>query len=283
MLRIIIGQFVVFVGLLTLVSGCNVDRIRGEKRAPLGAPLAAPTGQTHVVRDAAATDLRTAAGEEVDLVEAVVDSRTKYHRSLADLQAYYEKRGYAAKQSWADFELAGLKKVKAFRYLDEAEVPEARLDPKDSITEADAQFERGLELMRKGGHGVPVFYRQKNMIEAADVFRGLVEAHPTSDKIDDAAFYLGEIHKEYLPNQESLAVRWYERCWTWNPQSPHPARFQAAVVYDFRLHDRDKALELYKSVLQVETSIASNVRFAQRRIGQLTSEHRSAQAARPQP
>lgn len=127
--------------------------------------------------------------------------------------------------------------------------------------------------MRKGGHGgLPALYREGPMVEAVGVFRELIEQHPGSDKIDDAAFMLGEIHKEYLKNQELIAVQWYERSFTWDPATPHPARFQAAVVYDYRLHDRDRALELYRRVLQEETSRRSNVDFATRRIEQLTKE-----------
>ncbi len=280
MLRITTTRTVLSFALLAVcAAGCNVDRLRGERRAPRGAPLADPVSLSRGGTAKAVVEIRPVAGEEVDLVEAVIEHRAMYHRYLTELRDYYKAHGYAAKQSWADFELDGIRKVKAFRYLEEAEVPQARLEPRDSIPEADALYERGLELMRKGGEGLPIFYRQKTMIQAAEVFRSLVELHPTSDKIDEAAFHLGEIHKEYLSGQEAIAVKWYERCWTWNPQTPHPARYQAAVVYDYRLHDRDRALELYKAVVQAEPGFTSNARFAQRRIGYLTDENRTAQAA----
>ncbi len=90
----------------------------------------------------------------------------------------------------------------------------------------------------------------------------------------------GEIHKEYLPGQEELAVKWYERAWTWDPRTPHTARFQAAVVFDYRLHDRDRALELYKSVVRDESHDRSNLRFATRRIRELTSAAQSVRVGR---
>ena len=259
------------VGILCAVVGCNTDRVGFQKRPPKGAALASwdKSDITQVPSDA----------EEVDLVEAVASHRAAYRQNLLALRDYYKSRGYIAKQQWADFELEGLGKVKAFRYIDDAEVPVAKLDPKDLITEADAMYERGRELMTKGGHGTPIFYRQKTMIQAADVLRELIEKHPTSDKVDDAAFFLGEIHKEYLPGQEPIAVKWYERAWTWNPATTHPARFQAAVVYDYRMHDRDRALELYRAVLESETENGSNVRFSQRRINELTSGRTAASAA----
>ena len=264
------------------LAGCNVDPLWEDRQVPSGAVLANPQG-TNTAADP--VDIVVANAQEVDLVEAVVKHRLAYHRSLSQLHAYYDQHGFAHKESWAAFELKGLKSVKAFRYLLDAEVPEAALRPDTSIEEADTLYEEGLALMKKGGHGVPALYREDLMIQAARVFRDLIEKYPQSDKIDDAAFMCGEIHKEYLPNQELLAVKWYERAWTWDPATPHPARFQAAVVYDYRLHDRDRALELYHDVLRHETSKGSNVRFATRRIHELTAsepstDYRSARADR---
>ena len=274
----IISRATMVVGglLLAAAPACNMDGTFVENRPPKG-PIA-------YAKDPAGTGLPPSATlavverQEVDLVEDVLTHRAQYHQGLEELRDYYRAHGYAAKQSWADFELDGLRKVKSFRYLIDAEIPSDQLRPTDFVPEADALYERGRELLRKGGHGIPVFYREKTMIEAAHVFQQLVEQYPNSDKIDDAAFFLGEIHKEYLPDQEPIAVKWYERAWTWDPQTPHPARFQAAVVYDYRLHDRDRALELYQSVLKNETGDQSNVRFATRRIHELTTARRTASA-----
>ena len=43
-------------------------------------------------------------------------------------------------------------------------------------------------------------------------------------------------------------------------------------MYDFRLHDRDRALELYRSVMKDETANGSNLRFASRRVRQLDKD-----------
>ena len=262
--------------LLAAAPACNMDPAFAERRPPKG-PIASAKDPTGKGLPPSAT-LAVVDRQEADLVENVLAHRAQYHQGLEELRDYYRAHGYAAKQSWADFELDGLRKVKPFRYLLDAEIPSDQLRPTDQIPEADALYERGRELLRKGGHGVPVLYREKTMIEAAGVFQQLVERHPTSDKIDDAAFFLGEIHKEYLPDQEPIAVKWYERAWTWDPQTPHPARFQAAVVYDYRLHDRDRALELYQSVVKNETAHQTNVRFATRRINELTTARRTATA-----
>jgi len=252
-----------------LAAGCNVDGVWERSQPPKGAPLAGGAAEPERNPAPPASELSQ---QEVDLVEAVISHRDEYHRALGELRDYYRERGYAAKQSWADFELDGISKVKTFRYVLDSEVASEKLRPTDQISEADALYQSGLDLMKKGGDGIPVFYRQKTMIQAADAFRELIEKYPTSDRIDDAAFFLGEIHKEYLPNQEQIAVQWYERAWTWDPTTPHPARFQAAVVYDFRLHDRDRALELYRAVVSDETAEGSDARFAARRIRQLDQD-----------
>lgn len=270
------GLLVVLVGVGVLHVGCNIGGLWADRQLPAGAQRAnfGGAGDDHSV-DISVTD-----AQEVDLVEQLVTHRLAYRRTLANLRVYYERHGYAHKESWAAHELKGLNTVNMFRYLMDAEIPSEELRPQASIPEADALYEKGLELMTQGGHGVPALYRQDKMIQAAKVFRSLIESYPQSDKIDDAAFMCGEIHKEYLPGQERIAVRWYERAWTWDPETPHNARFQAAVVYDYRLHDRDRALELYQAVLKEESRDRSNVRFATRRIHELTADGRSGLADR---
>lgn len=263
-------------GFGVLLAGCNVDGLWGDRQTPRGAQkvIFHGRGGDHAV------DITVTDAQEIDLVENLVMHRLAYLRTLADLRIYYERHGYAHKEQWASYEMDGLEAVNMFRYLMDAEIPSDQLRPQVSISDADALYEKGLALMSQGGHGVPALYRQDKMVQAAKVFRSMIEAYPQSDKIDDAAFMCGEIHKEYLPGQERIAVRWYERAWTWNPRTPHAARFQAAVVYDYRLHDRDRALELYQAVLKDEAGDRSNVRFATRRIHELTASGRSARAGR---
>ena len=260
------------VACLLFVIGCNVDtrwptRLRSHH-------LTGGSRPEYV-------DITLADQREVDLVEQVAASRAAYHDNLRKLYAYYEQNGYEAKRSWAALELSGLRTVKQFAYLMDAEVPSGRLAASETIPEADKLYQEGLELMRSGGHGVPGVYREDRMIEAANVFRNLIKQYPSSDKIDDAAFQCGEIHKEYLPDQELIAVSWYERAWTWNPSIPHPAKFNAAVVYDYRLHDRDRALELYHDVANDPASTPADARYAARRIQELTDGRASTAASRP--
>lgn len=269
-----ISLTVVTLSAVSLLSACNVDWIPADRQA-LKLP---PKTARPAIRGG--TDLAVVQRREVDLVESVLSHRAAYERDLAELEGYYAASGHAQKRSWAAYELADSAKVRKFRYLIDAEIPSDALRAVESIPEADALFEDAMSLMQKGGHKVPFFYRKSAMLRAAEAFRTLIERFPSSDKIDDAAFFSGDIHKEYLSGQESLAVKWYERAWAWNPDTPHPARFNAAVVYDYRLHDRDRALELYHQVITQEADAdQSNVRFATRRIAELT-ESPVAQPAR---
>ncbi|MCK4658863.1 MAG: hypothetical protein KAV82_05015 [Phycisphaerae bacterium] len=253
--------------------GCKTDPLF-ENRQKVDGPVTSiqrPEGVE--VADIVIVDAR-----EVDLVEEVLTLRAKYYRSLETLRDYYKQKGYHRKQQWAEYELEDVEHIHAFKYLLDAEIPVSSLRPTDSIPQADALYTKGLELMKQGGHKVPALYRKDLMVEALGAFTELITRFPASDKIDDAAFYCGEIHKEYFKNQEEIALKWYERAWTWDPHTPHPARFQAAVVYDYRLHDRARALELYHEVLKCEAKNKSNAAFAVTRIHFLTGDLKSAGA-----
>jgi tetratricopeptide (TPR) repeat protein len=264
--------------LLVALAGCNTDPLFAKEKTPTGpvTKMDSPDARLGV------PDVKVVSGTEYDLVEQVLTHRMAYHRSLIALRDYYRKRGYENKLQWAEFELADVEKIKPFRYLLDAEIPAPWLQPKESIAEADALYERGCELMKKGGHGVPVFYSEDVMRDALKCFVRLIQKYPSSDKIDDAAFGCGEIYKEYFKDQNEIAVKWYERAYTWDPQTPHPARFQAAVVYDYRLHDRARALELYHEVLKRDTSNLSNARWASARIDELTKGPQLATPREPE-
>lgn len=265
MLRASIVACVIVV--LAGLAGCKTDILGKGRRAPEG-----PVAQIGNPPGIELPQIRESDAREVDLVESVLTHRAMYRRYLKQLHDYYDTHGYVTKRDWAAFELADIDRIKAFRYLLDAEVPTASLRPTESIAAADGLYARGLQLMQQAGHDIPVFYHEQSMREALQVFVSLIEQYPTSDKIDDAAFYCGEIHKDYLEKQEPLAVRWYERAFTWDPSTPHPARFRAAVTYDYKLQNRKRALELYHAVLQGETADESNLAFATRRIGELTAD-----------
>ena len=214
---------------------------------------------------------------EVDLVEEMARARQNYRQYLQALITYYNDKGFRHKAIWAERELADLNMVKTYRYLVDAEIPGSEMIPRDSIPAADALYNDGVNYASQGGYHypgnkgiyMPDFIDTKKLKMALEKFNQIIREFPTSDKIDDAAFFAAEIYKEYF-NDNERAVQYYQRCWEWNPNTEHAARFQAAVVYDYRLHDRDRALELYQAVLEQEPFNKSNLRFSTRRIKQLT-------------
>lgn len=264
---------------LALLVGCKTDglsdssSIREAENAPV-TRLEAPEGID-------LPNISTVNRTEVDLVEEMIRHRAMYARHLRVLVRFYSEHGNEEKANWARRELRDLQRVKPYQYLDDAIVPVSTLRPVESIAEADRLYEEGMTLMKKGGHGVPGLYNQETMKLALAKLKELVDRFPTSDKIDDAAFYIGEIHKEYFEELDNtIAVRWYKRAIEWNPQLPHPARFQMAVAYDYRMHDREQALYWYQQVLEHEADIErSNTMFANNRIRELTSERTRHAAA----
>ena len=268
-----VGCAFCFTAIVVTGLGCNVDgRYAGRQR-----PKGAINGDaTRLAGDSKGVNIDIADTQEVDLVERVVSHRDAYRRSLEALHDYYAARGNAVKQQWAAWEIAGLRKVKFSQYMTDAEIPASNLKPTTSIAEADQRFEEGKKTMRAGGYGLPGIYRQDRMIEAAAQFRDLIRAYPASDKIDDAAFLLGEIHKDYLSDQETIAVQWYERVWEWDPDTTYPAKFNAATLYDYRLQERDRALVLYHDVIRESRIREGDMNQAAKRIHELTRGERSA-------
>jgi len=258
------------------MAACNTDPVWEPRQKAEG-----PTTSLSNPEGVDVPDIQIADSREVDLVEQVLEYRALYHQSLKALQEFYRRGGDHTKGVWVASELADVERIKPFRYILAAEIPPEKLTPRDQIAEADALYERGLALLDEGGRRTPLLYRESKMRQSLAAFRELIEKYPSSDKIDDAAFFCGEIHKEYFKGEEPIAVKWYERAFTWDPETPHPARFQAAVIYDYRLHDRDRALELYQQVIQVETGDRTNVNFSVRRIGELTEDPTARRASAP--
>jgi len=156
-------HLVLLSAILFSAAGCNTEmRWASDQQRPEGptTDMAQPAGVD-------VPDIQVADAKEVDIVEGVLTHRARYRKLLEILRDYYAEHGYATKQKWAEAELADLRRVKPFKYILSAEIPASRLRPKYSIAEADALYEQGLELMRKGGHGVPALFNRQKMREAS--------------------------------------------------------------------------------------------------------------------
>lgn len=217
-----------------------------------------------------------------DLVEDMHEKRRAYLESIRSLEKAYLNGGDSDRANWARSQRAQVERVENYPYLTEKTAeftPEAV--PEESSTEADQLYHKGLSILNSFRRVPLAGMLEKNKEKAREAlvyFKRVLNDYPKSDKVDDAAFWCGEIYKEYLreedPNDE-LSVRYYQWAYELDPQTPHPARFQCAVVYDFRKHDRSRAIELYHDVMENETHNSSNVRFSATRVEQLTDEEHS--------
>ncbi|MCD6303533.1 MAG: hypothetical protein J7M21_01055 [Planctomycetes bacterium] len=213
-----------------------------------------------------------AGADEHLLVEYVAAARKAWRKAMADLLAYYKRtnpNSYKARR--VANVLERFDPVRTYMYLLDAEIPPANLRPVEVIPEADKMYAQAIKLYEQGKGILHTFvttdYRKER--QALMLLLDLVHKYPRSTKIALAAFYIGEIYKEYF-NENIRAVHWYERAWQWDPNITKPARFQAAVVHDLRLFNRAKAIELYRQVIIHEQFNASNVEFAHKRIRELT-------------
>lgn len=210
---------------------------------------------------------------EVDVVENFAMHRREYRLALEELIDYYAGKGdwrvNQAREEWNQLRL-----VRPYAYLQRAYIPGPELRPTQSIAEADQLYNKALDKLNELRSLPMVGFWLKNRSERVAheglaEARELVDKYPTSDKIADAAYLMGYFSGEYLQDEE-VAVVFYERAVQWNPKVQHPAHFRAAILYDYRLHDRDRAVELYNETLRHEQFNGSNCRWAAKRIKQLT-------------
>lgn len=228
-------------------------------------------------------DIVVADRQEVDLVEELTLQRKLYFRLLNVVCRHYAEKQEYEKLAWAERERDAASYIKPYYYLMDATIPIESLRPVESIAEADALYAEGIKQMRKAGYGRPAFYYAQPMKKALNRFATLIIEYPKSDKIAEAAWWAGYIHKEYFydvaqnVDDNEISVQYFKRAYTWKPNIEYQARFEAAVVYDFRLHDRERALALYQEVLDKERFVKSNVDFAHKRIRKLTgADHEKA-------
>jgi len=203
---------------------------------------------------------------EVGHVEAVAAARKQYRRTLEALREYYGNRGNNTKIEWVDSELQGFEKTPKPRYLLAAEIAGPDLQPTKHIEAADQLYQEGLDYKN-----YPAFPPGKKgyLKIALEKFRTVIEKYPQSNQIDDAAFRMGEIYGGWYFQDYARAVQSYERCWQWDPETKHPARFKAAKIFEEKLKNRAKAVELYNEVI-AHTDNEDLARQAQERIRTLT-------------
>ncbi len=245
--------------------GCNGPQNKQDE--PLEPPVMAQEGAPSALAKPMPAE---ASADEVELVESAGRLREQYGRALESLLALYRRYGYFEKANWAEREIEELAAIAQYPYLGDRRAPSTRYEATQSIAEADALYAQARKLHEDaGGLGNLLGVGKGKLKAALDTYRRLIDQHPTSDKIDDAAYYAGEICASDTYKEYTLALNFFQRCLDWNPNTDYPVKFRMAFVYDYPLGDREKALALYKEVVASSPNRA-NVRFARERIAQIT-------------
>jgi TolA-binding protein len=250
--------------ILTAALGCSTDTGRSvilPQRTSMitGAPSDPPTATAST-------------STEIDLVEQMTTQRHAYRQGLESLIQFYDTAGNHEKTTWARQELQALDRIPMYRYILAADLP-ASLKATERIPAADQLFEEARKLDRDAGV-LPVLKDEEYLRAALDKYNQLVRDYPSSDKIDDAAFRMGEIH-EYFKDY-TLALSCYQRAYQWDPSTPLPARFKAAAVLDRKLYRRAEALQLYQEAIIKEGQHTMDRINAERRVKELTTSSDSA-------
>ncbi len=210
---------------------------------------------------------------EVDLVEVMASKRNEYRAGLKQLMEFYREQGAANKLAWAQKEYGMLVQ---YRYLMPGEMVSADLRATDSIEKADALYKGAKAVFNKAGGNLIVHDGQKLRISLSK-FNEVIEMYPSSDKIDDAAYYAGRIYEHFKDYQ--IAAVYYQRAFQWNEDTPYPTRYRAARVLDQKLHMRTEALPLYRLSVKKEKRYEDYVDYGKMRIRSMTRLGKAKPAA----
>ena len=225
------------------------------------APAVAPPDKA-----AAGDSLPPAAASDVDAVERAIAARKEYEASLKKLREHYDRAGDKLRVKWAEEELMGFHLLAKPSYnLDVQDVPPPSLEAKVNVREANDLYKAAMDYKGKGVGSEYVL----NMRRAELLFREILDKYPTSDKIADVAYQLGEIYESRAYRQYDRAARYYERSFQWIKGNRTDARLRAATLYDRQLNERSKAIELYRGVVEHDT-FPDRIKTAERRLAELT-------------
>jgi tetratricopeptide (TPR) repeat protein len=144
------------------------------------------------------------------------------------------------------------------------------LKAKDEIPAANALYAEAEKLYKDAGFIPLTVTKDIELLRAAlRKYGEMISRFPTSNKIGEAAFRMGEIHEGLGDN--AIALAYYQRTYQWDPATKHPARFKAAAILDKKLHRRDEALQIYQEAIVKEASHTDLRLMAERRVEQLTT------------
>ena len=207
-----------------------------------------------------------ATSSDVEFVEKNLAARKEYENSLKRLWEHYKRTGDKQRIKWVEDELMGFHLLHKPSYnLDVQDVPPPSLEAKTNVREANDLYKAAMEYKGKGLGNDYVL----NMRRAEVLLREVLDKYPSSDKISDVAYQLGEIYESRAYKQLDRAARFFERSFQWKKGTSTDARLRAAVIYDRQLNERGKATTLYKDVVEHDTD-PERIKIAEKRLTELT-------------
>jgi hypothetical protein len=202
---------------------------------------------------------------DLELVQKVLAARREYQKSLEQLYVHYHQVNDKERERWAKEELVNYHRIPKHAFILDLDVPPPNLNGHVNVPEANKLFTWAMQYKDKG-FGIDYTDNQRR---AELLFQEVLTKYPNSDKISDVAFMLGDIYESKAYRMDYRAVEYYHRCYQWNPKTSHDARMRAARIYDKKLNNRAKALELYREVKTHEVDPRRH-QEADRRIAELS-------------
>ncbi len=206
----------------------------------------------------------TAGKGDLELVQKLIVARKDYQTTLEELRKTYLTAGDVERARWAEDELRQYHRIPKFAFRLELDVPPPTLTGQSNVPEANQLYIRAMSYKDKG-------WAQEsadNQRRAEILFQELLSKYPTSNKISDAAYMLGDIYEKPPYKMFRRAAVYFERSFQWNANTTHDGRLRAARLYDSKTLDRARAMELYREVT-THTHDAKQLQEAQRRLTEL--------------
>lgn len=213
------------------------------------------------------TTAGTTGKDDLELVQKLNAARKDYQTSLEQLRYLYIRAGDTERARWAEDELRQYHRIPKFAFRLDLDVPPPTLTPQTNVPEANQLFIRAMSFKDKGWGVDNVDNQRRTEI----LLQELLSKYPTSNKIPDAAYMLGDVYEKPPYKMYRRAATYFERCFQWNPHTTYDARIRAARLYDRHTLDRARAMELYREVT-THTTDAKLLQEAQRRLGELGSK-----------
>ena len=226
---------IVLITLLSVLVGCEGPSPESARIVPTSlrrSTVAPPAGSS-----------------EVDLAEEMAINREAYQKSLELLIGYYNRTGNNTKLVRARKELQSFQLMTKYYYISEPILATGVLKATTSIAAADDLYYDALEF-EKSGRRIPGLPNENKLRLALKNYNLIIREHPTSDKVDGAAYKAGVIMEDF--NDYVVALEYHRSAYKSDPEIIHPARFHAARILDTKMHRYADALVLYHEAVRVE-------------------------------